>query len=140
MRRAFSLLAVGVLGGACASCGVTPELDGVTLGELQLEGDHAADVAADLEDALTAAGASVGQAGGPNLVGTLTWEWAGEGETPYPTLVKVFIQSEPEERRFTVTTRYEVAEGAQPRDVAHYRAQIVERIVGRIAAQNRDAS
>ncbi len=137
MRYALVFLFVVFFAGLSTGCGSPPELQGVTLGSIQFEGDHAAEVAADLEKALTAAGATLGESAGPNLVGTLTWEWAGEGETPYPTLVKVFIQSEPEEKRFTVTTRYAVAEGAQPRDVAHYRGEIVERIVGRIKSQDR---
>lgn len=137
MRHALSFLVVVVLAGSCTSCGSAPALEGVSIGSIEFEGDHGDDVSADLERALTSGGAAVGQAGAPNLMGTLTWEWAGEGETPYPTLVKVFIQSEPKDKKFTVTTRYAVAEGAQPRDVAHYRAEIVERIVTRIAAQNR---
>lgn len=120
--------------------GSSAELQGLSIGEIQFEGDHAEDVKADLEQALQSAGASLNQAGSPKLMGTLTWEWAGEGSEPYPTLVKVFIQSDPDERRFTVSSQYEVPSGAQPQDVAHYRGQIVERIVSRLAAQNRDAS
>lgn len=137
MRHAFTFLAAVAFVWLGTGCGSAPALEGVSLGNIEFDGEHAHDVAADLEKALTAAGATVGQAGAPALNGTLTWEWAGEGETPYPTLVKVFIQSEPEDKNLTVTTRYAVAEGAQPRDVAHYRAEIVERVVGRIQSQNR---
>ena len=139
MKHALSFLAAMIVV-VVAGCGGAPQLEGVTLGSIQFEGDHAEDVAAELSTALAAAGATLGQSGAPDLHGTLTWEWAGEGETPYPTLVKVFIQSEPEEKKLTVTTRYAVDEGAQPRDLAHYRAEIVERIVGRIRSQNRSSS
>jgi hypothetical protein len=121
-------------------CGSSANLEGLSLSEIEIEGEHAEDVKADLEEALRSAGATLNQPGEPKLKGTLTWEWAGEGAEPYPTLVKIFMQSEPEDRKLTISSQYEVPEGAQPRDVAHYRAQIVERIVSRIAAQNRPAS
>lgn len=139
MRRARIGMVLSLVG-LCVGCGSSSELEGVSLGEIRLEGDHAEDVVADLADALTRAGAMLHQTGQPDLVGTLTWEWAGEGDTPYPTLVKVFLQTEPEEGGFTVMAQYRVAQGAQPQDVAHYRSQIVERIVERIAARSRSAS
>ena len=139
MSRVLLSLGVLLLATIALNCGSSPQLEGVTLGDIQIEGDHAEDVQADLEKALESAGATLHEAGQPNLVGTLTWKWAGE-EQPYPTLVKIFIQSDPEEKRFTISSQYQVPEGAQPRDVAHYRGQIVERIVSRLAAQNRTAS
>ena len=139
MSRVFLSLGVLLFTGLAINCGSSPPLEGVALGDIQIEGDHAEDVKADLEKALLSAGATLHQADQPNLVGTLTWKWAGE-EEPYPTLVKIFIQSDPKERKFTVSSQYEVPEGAQPRDVAHYRGQIVERIVRRLAAQSRNPS
>ncbi len=139
MSRVLLSLGVLLVATTAINCGSSSQLEGVTLGDIQIEGDHAEDVTADLEKALLSAGATLHQAGQPNLVGTLTWKWAGE-ETPYPTLVKMFMQSDPEEKRFTISSQYKVPEGAQPRDVAHYRGEIVERIVSRIAAQNRTAS
>ena len=137
MSRVFLSLSVLLLAALAINCGSS--LEGVTLGGIQIEGEHAEDVKADLEKALLSAGATLHQAGQPNLVGTLTWKWAGE-EEPYPTLVKIFMQSDPKERKFTVSSQYEVPQGGQPRDVAHYRGQIVERIVSRLAAQSRSAS
>jgi len=139
MSRVFLSLGVLLLTALAVNCGSSLQLEGVTLGDIQIDGDHAEDVIADLEKALLSAGATLHQSDQPNLVGTLTWKWAGE-EEPYPTFVKIFIQSDPKERKFTVSSQYEVPQGAQPRDVAHYRGQIVERIVSRLAAQSRSAS
>lgn len=139
MSRVFLSLCVLLLAALTINCGSSPQLEGVTLGDIQIEGDHAEDVKADLEKALLSAGATLHQADQPNLVGTLTWKWAGE-EQPYPTLVKIFMQSDAEEKKLTISSQYEVPQGAQPRDVAHYRREIVERIVSRIAAQSRKAS
>ena len=140
MSRVFLSLSVLLLAALTINCGSSSQLKGMTLGDIQIEGEHAEDVKADLEKALLSAGATLHQADQPDLVGTLTWEWAGAGETPYPMLVKIFMQSEPEEKKFTISSQYKVPQGAQPRDVAHYRGQIVERIVSRIAAQSRNAS
>lgn len=122
------------------SCGSSTRLEGVTIGNIQLEGEYAEDVTADLEEALAAAGASLNQSDAPDLVGTITWEWAGDKENPYPTLVRIFMQSEPAEGNFTVTARYEVDAGAQPQDTSRYRREVVERVVNRIAVQSRDAT
>lgn len=140
MGRLFLLTSLVFLALFMTGCGSSSQLEGLSLGAIEFEGEHADDIKADLEQALQAAGATLNASGGPKLVGKLTWEWAGDGAEPYPTLVKVFMQSDPEERKFTVSTQYKVPEGAQPQNVAHYRGQIVERIVARIAAQNRDAS
>ena len=141
MSRIFLVLNLSVLllATLAINCGSSSQLEGVTLGDIQIEGDHAEEVKADLEKALLSAGATLHQADQPNLMGTLTWEWAGE-EQPYPTLVKIFMQSDTEEKKFTISSQYKVPQGAQPRDIAHYRGQIVERIVSRIAAQSRTAS
>ena len=135
MKHQLSLLTVVVFAAACSRCGSSADLSGLTINEIRLEGEHADALNADLVAALIAAGATLNQSDRPDLVGTVTWEWAGEGETPYPTLVRVFFQSEPEEDGLTVTARYEVPQGAQPRDVAHYRSAIVDRIISRLAAQ-----
>ena len=141
MGRVYLSLTVVLLAALTFNCGgSSPDLEGLAIGEIEFEGEHAEDVKADLEEALQSAGATVNQTGAPKLIGSLTWEWAGEGAEPYPTLVKVFIQSDPEDRKFTVSSQYRVPQGAQPQNVAHYRGQIVERIVSRLAAQNRDAS
>lgn len=137
MSRVFLSLSVLLLAALAINCGSS--LEGVTLGDIQIEGEHAEDVKADLEKALLAAGATLHQADQPNLVGTLTWEWGGE-EQAYPTLVKIFMQSDTEEKKLTISSQYKVPQGAQPQDVAHYRGQIVERIVSRIAAHSRNAS
>ncbi len=139
MSRVFLFLNVLLLAALTVNCGSSSQLEGVTLGDIQIEGEHAGDVKADLEKALLSAGATLHQADQPNLVGTLTWEWAGE-EQPYPILVKIFMQSDTEEKKFTISSQYKVPQGAQPRDIAHYRGEIVERIVSRIAAQSRTAS
>lgn len=135
MRQAAWLLMVLFLAVVSMSCG-SSRLEGVSLGDIQLEGELADEFTAELEEALTSAGASLHQEGQPNLEGTLTWEWAGEGGSRYPTLVKVFLQDP--EKRYTITAQYEVPEGAQPRDVSHYQDQIIDRIVSRIAAESRD--
>jgi len=140
MSRVILSLSVLLLATLTISCGSSSQLEGLTLGDIQIEGEHAEDVKADLEKALLSAGATLHQADQPNLVGTLTWEWAGEGETTYPTLIKIFMQSDPTEKRFTISSQYKVEQGAQPRDVTHYRGQLVERIVSRLAAQSRTAS
>ena len=85
-----------------------------------------------------AAGATLNQSGQPDLNGTVTWEWAGDEENPYPTVVRVFMQSEPKEANLTLTARYPVAKGAHLQNVTHYRRTIVERIVTRLVAQNRN--
>ena len=139
MSRVFLSFSVLLLVALTIDCG-SSQLEGLTLGDIQIEGEHAEGVKADLEKALLSAGATLHQADQPNLVGTLTWEWAGDSERPYPTLVKIFMRSDPEEKQFTILSQYKVPEGAQPRDIAHYRGQIVERIVTRIAAQNRKSS
>ena len=139
MSRVFLSLSVLLLAALTINCGSSSQLEGVTLGDIQIEGEHAEEVKADLEKALLSAGATLHQADQPDLVGKLTWEWAGE-EQPYPTLVKIFMQSDPEEKKFTISSQYKVPQGAQPRDVVHYRGHIVERIVSRIAAQSRNAS
>lgn len=140
MSRLFLSFFVMILAALALGCGSGSQLEGVSIGEIELEGDHAADVKADLEAALQSAGATLNAPDAPKLQGTLTWEWAGEGAEPYPTLVKIFIQSEPQDRKWTISTQYKVPQGAQPQDVAHYRGQLVDRIVSRIAAQNRSAS
>ncbi len=134
------LFLVLLFAGMCLSCGSSTQLEGVAIGEIQLEGEYAEEVTEDLEEALAAAGAAVNQSNAPNLVGTITWEWAGEKEHPYPTLVKIFMQSQPAEGNFTVTARYEVDAGAQPQDISRYRREVVERAVHRIAVQSRDAT
>lgn len=139
MRVMDSFLIFLVSAAFFVGCGSSPQLEGVSLGDIRLEGELAEEVTADLETALTDEGAMLHQSDEADLVGTLTWEWAGEGGSRYPTLVKVFMQSEPEEGGLTVSTRYEVPRGAQPRDVAHYQRELVDRIVRRIAAQHRGA-
>lgn len=64
-----------------------------------------------LEGELAAAGATLNQSGQPDLIG--------------------------KEDSLTPSARYEVAKGAQPQNVAHYRRAIVERVVTKLAAQNR---
>lgn len=141
MNRVWLLpVSLLLLAALTLGCGPSANLEGVSLGEIEIEGEHAADVKSDLEEALRAAGAAINQPDQPTLKGTLTWEWAGEGAEPYPTLVKIFMQSESEDDKLTISSQYEVPQGAQPQNVAHYRAQIVERIVSRIAAQTRDRS
>lgn len=140
MSRVLLSLNVALLAALTINCGSSPQLEGLTIGDIQFEGEHAEDMKADLEKALLSAGATLHQSDRPNLVGTLTWEWAGEKERRYPTLIKVFMQSEPEDKKLRISTRYSVEQGAQPRDVAHYRGELVERIVSRLAAQNRDGS
>lgn len=140
MKRVVLFLVALLFVGIYLGCGSSTELEGVSIGEIQLDGEHAEEVTADLEEALSAAGASVNQPDAPNLVGTITWEWAGDKDRPYPTLVKIFMQSEPAEGNFTVTARYEVDSGAQPQDIARYKREVVARAVDRIAVQNRDAT
>ena len=140
MRRVLLFLVVLLFAGMCMSCGSSTQLEGVAIGEIQLEGEYAEEVTADLEKALAAAGATVNQPDAPNLVGTITWEWAGDKANPYPTLVKIFMQSQPAEGNFTITARYDVDAGAQPQDTARYKREVVERAVNRIAVQSRDAS
>lgn len=137
MKAVLSVLAVLLFAGLSIRCGSSTELEGITLNKIRLEGEHAEDLNADLEKALAAAGATLGQSGQPDLTGTITWEWAGDKENPYPTLVRIFIQSEPKQENLTLTARYDVAKGAQPQNVVHYRREIVERVVARLAAQNR---
>ena len=140
MTRLFLFLVVLVFAGMCLSCGSSTQLEGVAIGEIQLEGEYAEEVTADLEEALAAAGATVNQSNAPDLVGTITWEWAGEKENPYPTLVKIFMQSQSAEGNFTITARYDVDAGAQPQDISRYRREVVERAVNRIAVQTRDTT
>lgn len=135
MKHGLSFLSVILVAGLFLQCGSSTDLSGLAVNEIQLEGEHAEELNSDLAAALTAAGATLNQAGRPDLVGTVTWEWGGEGENPYPTLVRVFLQADPEEDGLTVTARYEVPTGAQPQDVAHYRSAIVDRIMSRLAAQ-----
>ena len=137
MKRVPSFLTILLLTGLSIHCGSSTELEGVTINKIQLEGKHAEDLNADLEKALAAAGATLNQSGQPDLTGTVTWEWAGDNENPYPTQVRVFIQSEPKEENLTLTARYSVAKGAQPQNLAHYKRTIVERVVTRLAAQNK---
>lgn len=136
MRQAAWLLVLPLIAAVSTSCG-SSRLEGVSLGDIELEGEHAEEFIAELEEALTSAGASLHQEGQPVLAGTLTWEWAGEGGTRYPTLIKVFLQDP--DKRYTITAQYAVPEGAQPRDVPHYQDQLIDRIVNRIAAESRDA-
>lgn len=136
MRQAAWLLVLALVAVVSTSCG-SPRLEGVTLGDIQLEGELADEFTAELEEALTSAGANLHQEGQPDLEGTITWEWAGEGGSRYPTLIKIFMQDP--EKRYTITAQYAVPEGAQPRDVSHYQDQLIDRIVSRIAAESRDA-
>lgn len=136
MRSALSSLVVLLLVGLGSSCGTSSQLEGLSLGAIQLEGEHAEDFTADLEKALIDAGARLHEADRPDLVGTLTWEWAGEQASRYPTLVKIFMQSEPEERSLMVSTQFQVPRGAQPQDTAYYTRELIDRIVSRLAAQN----
>ena len=138
MKRVLSLLMVLLLAGLSIQCGSSSELAGVAINKIHLEGEHAEDLNADLEKALAAAGATLNQSGQPDLNGTVTWEWAGDEENPYPTVVRVFMQSEPKEANLTLTARYPVAKGAHLQNVTHYRRTIVERIVTRLVAQNRN--
>ena len=140
MKPVLLLLVVLLFAGLCMSCGSSTELEGVAIGEIKLEGEYAEEVTADLKEALAAAGATVNQSGAPDLVGTITWEWAGDKEHPYPTLVKIFMQSQPAEGNFTITARYDVDAGAQPQDTSRYRREVVARAVNRIAVQSRDAT
>ena len=140
MKRIDLFLLFLLIAGICISCGSSTQLEGVVIGEIQLEGEHAEEVTADLEKALAAAGAIVNQSDAPPLVGTITWEWAGAKENPYPTLVKIFMQSQPAEGNFTITARYEVDAGAQPQDTSRYMRAVVDRAVNRIAVQSRDAT
>lgn len=140
MKRVLLFLVVLLFTGMCMSCGSSTQLEGVAIGEIQLEGEYAEEVTADLEEALVAAGATVNQSDAPDLVGTITWEWAGDQDNPYPTLVKIFMQSQPAEGNFTITSRYEVDSGAQPQDTSRYRREVVEHAVNRIAVQSRDAN
>ena len=135
MKRVLSFLTVLLFAGLSIKCGSSTELAGLAINKIQLEGEHAEDLNADLEKALGAAGATLNESGQPDLTGTVTWEWAGAKENPYPTAVRIFIQSEPKEDSLTLTARYEVARGAQPQNEAHYRRAVVERIVSRLAAQ-----
>ena len=138
MKRALLFLTpLLLITGLSINCGSSTELAGVALNKVRIEGEHAEDLNADLEKALAAAGATLGQPGQPDITGTITWEWAGEKEKPYPTRVKVFIESEPQEKNLTLTAMYEVAKGAQLQNAAHYRRTIVERVVTRLAAQNK---
>ena len=137
MKRVLLFLTVLLFTGLSINCGSSTELAGVAINKIHLEGEYAEDLNADLEKALAAAGATLNQSGQPDLTGTITWEWAGEKDSPYPTRVRVFVQSEPKEENLTLTARYEVAKGAQPQNLAHYRREIVNRVVGRLAAQNR---
>ena len=140
MKRVLLFLVVLLFAGMCVSCGSSTQLEGVAIGEIKLEGEYAEEVTADLEEALAAAGATVNQSDAPDLVGTITWEWAGDKENPYPTLVKIFMQSEPAEGNFTITARYDVDRGAQPQDISRYRREVVDRFVNRVAVQSRDAT
>ena len=139
MRHVLSLLVCVLLAGLSLSCG-SPRLDGLALGKIQLEGEYAEELQADLEQALLDAGAVLNQSDKSTLLGTVTWEWAGDESNPYPTLVRIFLHSESEEDDFTLSRRYEVEQGAQPQDVAHYRRQIVSRVLAGFAAQMQDAS
>jgi hypothetical protein len=139
--RGIRLLLTGLLfAGLSISCGSSTQLEGVAIHEIQLDGEHAEELKGDLEKALLAAGATLNQSGQPDLIGTVTWEWAGDRENPYPTLVRIFLQSEPPEDDLTLTARYAVAKGAQPQNVSHYKRAIVKRVVTRLAAQIPDAS
>lgn len=140
MKRVLLFLVVLLIAGMGMSCGSSTRLEGVAIGEIQLEGEYAEEITADLEEALAAAGASVNQSDAPDLVGTITWEWAGDKENPYPTRVKIFMQSQPAEGNFTITARYDVDAGAQPQDTSRYRREVVKRAVNRIAVQSRDAT
>ena len=123
MRRLRLFLVVLLFAEMCMSCGSSTQIEGLAIGEIQLEGEYAEELTADLEEALAAAGASVNQPDAPDLVGTITWEWAGAEENPYPTLVRIFMKSEPAEGDLKITARYEVESGAQPQDFSHYRRQ-----------------
>ena len=103
MKRVLSLLMVLILAGLSIKCGSSSELAGVAINKIHLEGEYAEDLNADLEKALAAAGATLNQSGQPDLNGTVTWEWAGDEENPYPTVVRVFMQSEPKEANLTLT-------------------------------------
>ncbi len=140
MKRVLLLLVLLLFAGPSINCGSSSQLDGVAIHEIQIDGEHAEDLKADLEKALLAAGATLNQTEQPDLIGTVTWEWAGDKENPYPTLVRLFIRSDPSQDNLTLTVRYEVAKGAQPQGVSHYRREIVKRVVRRMATQNRDSS
>ena len=136
MKPVLVFLTLLLAAGLSIQCGSSSDLTGVAINKIRLEGDHAEDLNADLEKALAAAGATLNQSGQPDLTGTITWEWAGDKDSPYPTRVRVFVQSEPKEENLTLTAMYEVAKGAQLQNVAHYRRTIVGSVVARLAAQN----
>ena len=140
MTRVAQFLIIFFYLGISLGCNSSTQLEGVSIGRILLEGELADEVTADLEEALTAAGATVNQPDAPDLVGTITWAWAGENGNPYPTLVKIFMQSQPKDGNFTVTARYEVDEGAQPQNTDRCRREVVERAVHRIEVQSRDAT
>ena len=52
MSRVLLSLGNLLLATIAINCGSSPQLEGVTLGDIQIEGDHAEDVQADLEKAL----------------------------------------------------------------------------------------
>jgi hypothetical protein len=139
MRRTLLLTIALFVAGLCVRCGPAP-LEGVAFNEIQLEGDEADAVKAALGKALSSAGVTFNEPDAPNLVGEVTWEWAGEGDHRYPTQVEINLHSDPaSDDSMEAWARWAVEKGGQPQDVARYSAAIADRVVSVFSAQLRDA-